>query len=120
MPDFFSDDPPDDMQDDADENEFDNTIDLGIPERFDPGYHSDITALARICGGCGESFFLCELARRRYHEAPELCDTCPDCLREIFEEISKEAEETQEIVRRLGMTMDEYFELELRDFPPAR
>ena len=72
---------------DDDEPEFD----LGIPQRYDPGYNGDWTQLPRICCECGKTFRLSDNGRAASGKESVLDDYCYECL---------------------GMTMEEFLGLE--------
>ena len=93
-----------------DEGEGDE-FDLGIPERFDAGYPDELSELPRTCAECGQTFQLQEKERGAGGATHPLNDLCLDCLGRLFAEWAAEAEETQQIAKRLGFSLEEFLGL---------
>ena len=93
-----------DWDDDDDEKEFD----LGIPETFDPGYNADPRDLPRVCMDCGRTFFLWEDDRKERKEESCFDDLCMTCVGKLIDRWAEEADEIQQIAKRLGMSLEQF------------
>ena len=83
---------------------------LGTPDSFDPGYYNDSDGLPQVCRDCGELFLLPEKCKEGNKREALFCQYCDRCLPKFFKDRAAAYESNVAAAKRLGITVEEYYE----------